>query len=424
MLNKKLCATLVAATVVAGSFSMAIFADTNNREIKFDANNRIQFIKKGETVNVTTTYGAITFVNGGNSVITGSGLEITGQSEGYSEIKLGQNTYGVVVTDTVKPSKVTFDNSKLNMYVGDTKTVTANVEPLNADLNGLSISEVTAKGATAKLTIDNKKLVDGKLSFDVKATETTPAGTYNIQVKSGSVNLGNVQVNVFNKITGMTLNVKNPVKVDYTIAGTTFNQITKVQLEIKKSFTPSFNFTPNTKTTKLANKNVTLISYNPSIAKIDGGKIVGVNEGDVLIKAISNDNPEVYQYILVNVYRPNLSSIKVVPAKNVSLSKITVGDTKAVEVQLNPLTTGQNKVEISIDKTDIIQFGTNNEQLGTNKLDNVTIENGKLTLYIKGIKDGTVNLTIKSKDNTSKYITSKITIIKPATATTKRTIKK
>lgn len=182
----------------------------------------------------------------------------------------------------------------------------------------------------------------------------------------------------------------------------------KLDLVTNQVFSPSVKFTENNQdiSKNILNKSLTLISYDPSVVKVQNGKIYALRPGKTLVKVISNDNPSVEKNLIVNVGYP----LSILGTSKKSLL-IKQNDTQQLKIILTPIDTIQNKVNISIRSSNIIKVVHYGVEI-KNLYNLVANQDGEIPIEITGLKEGYADITITSAYDSKKKVVVPIKIIK------------
>lgn len=307
---------MIDETPKADVYQGAVWSSSNTTIATVDKNGNVKGLKAGTVTikaNVGGKVGSKTIKVDPGTLVTSIKLNSTSKS-----LIKGQS---FTLTVTVAPTnaankKVTYKSSNKNVA-----TVDANGK-VTAKSAGTATITVTAsdgskKTATAKITVTNpvkvSSLTLNKTSqtiykgytFSLKVTVApTNANNKNVTYKSSNTNVATVNSNgkITAKATGTAIitvtaadgsgktatckvTVKNPVRV----TGVKLNS-TKITLNKGKTYQLSAIIAP----TNATNKNVTWISSNTKVAKIDSnGKVVAVAPGDVIITAKTKDRGKI-----------------------------------------------------------------------------------------------------------------------------------
>ena len=307
---------MIDETPKADVYQGAVWSSSNTAIATVDKNGNVKGLKAGTVTikaNVGGKVGSKTIKVDPGTLVTSIKLNSTSKS-----LIKGQS---FTLTVTVAPTnaankKVTYKSSNKNVA-----TVDANGK-VTAKSAGTATITVTAsdgskKTATAKITVTNpvkvSSLTLNKTSqtiykgytFSLKVTVApTNANNKNVTYKSSNTNVATVNSNgkITAKATGTAIitvtaadgsgktatckvTVKNPVRV----TGVKLNS-TKITLNKGKTYQLSAIIAP----TNATNKNVTWISSNTKVAKIDSnGKVVAVAPGDVIITAKTKDGGKI-----------------------------------------------------------------------------------------------------------------------------------
>ena len=307
---------MIDETPKADVYQGAVWSSSNTSIATVDKNGNVKGLKAGTVTikaNVGGKVGSKTIKVDPGTLVTSIKLNSTSKS-----LIKGQS---FTLTATVAPTnatnkKVTYKSSNTNVA-----TVDANGK-VTAKSAGTATITVTAsdgskKTATAKITVTNpikvSSLTLNKTSqtiykgytFSLKVTVTpTNATNKNVTYKSSNASVATVDSNgkITAKATGTAIitvtaadgsgktaickiTVKNPVRV----TGIKLNS-TKITLNKGKTYQLSAIIAP----TNATNKNVTWMSSNTKVAKVDSnGKVVAVAPGDVIITAKTKDGGKI-----------------------------------------------------------------------------------------------------------------------------------
>lgn len=253
---------------------------------------------------------------------------------------------------------ITVDQTTITLLPGDNATLVATVEPSDAKNKAV----IWSSADESIVTVDENGTITAKKVGKTTVTVTTKEGNFKAEV----------EVIVSNDVV--------------TAEGVSLDK-TKVNLGTGKTVTLKATVKP----ADASDKGVTWKSNNEKVAKVDrNGKVTAVGEGTATITVITNDGGH--------------KATATIIVKNVAVTKVTVNKTAIT------LTEGQTqKVVATVNPTDAtnkaVTWSSNNTGVAT------VDKNGN----IKGIKEGTAVITVKTKDG-NKTATVKVTVKAPVRA--------
>lgn len=290
-------------------------ADATNRDVTWESSN--------EAAVTVDANGKITAVGDGSATIT-----VTSKL-GYTDT--------CVVTVVVPVTGVTLDKTSLTLEEGQTDTLTATVEPDEADNKNITWSSsdetVATVDATGKVTAVNAGLAT--------ITVTTEDGA-----KTAVCN-----VTVIARVTGVTLDK------------------TALEVFVGRNDTLTATIAPADAT----DKTVTWSTSDAAVATVDAnGKVTGVAEGTATITVTTNDG--------------NFTASATVTVKPVACEGVTLPATSSVilgsKTTLTPTFTPADTTNKNV------TWSSSDETIAT------VDENG----VVKGVKSGTATITVTTED--------------------------
>lgn len=249
-----------------------------------------------------------------------------------------------VKTD-VEVTGILLDKGTLSLNVGDTAKITAKVMPDNA----------TDK--TVTWSSDNAKVASVDKNGNVKAVS---AGVVNISARTGKYS-ATCKVTVIEQ--GKKVEVES-IKLNKSKA----TVVKGKNITLKATISP-LNATDQTLTWKTSNKKVATVSKN--------GKVKGIKKGTAII-TVSTSNGKTAT-CKISVKNP-------VKVKSVKLNKTKATIKKGKTLQLKATVKPKNATNKAV------TWSSSNKKIAT------VSKNGK----VKGIKKGTVTITVKTKDGKKK----------------------
>ena len=407
---------------------------TSNIKVKKITNDKVKSYKSSNTkVATVTNNGVVKAVGKGSAyitVLTEGGLKAT---------------YEVVVTTetpkNVDVTSISLNKQKETIYVGNTLSLTANINPTNATNKSIkwtssdnSIATVTnglvkgikegsvtitatsnnGKTATCVVTVSKSKTT----SSEIKVESITLNNT-NVTVNEGSAALLMAKVspeNATNKTitwtssntsvatvtNGLIRGIKEgtttiTAKSSNGVVATSKVKVEKVQgevvvtsvtlnptsLNIKVGETSSI--TSAISPASATNKTITWSSSNPSVATVSGGIVKGIKEGSATITATSSNGKTATCNVTVTKTQTTVNVSSIILGKT-SL-EIKVGDSSTLTTTISPSN--------ATDKT--ITWTSSNTSVAT-------VNNGVVT----GKSVGTATITAKS--NNGKTATCTVTV--------------
>lgn len=262
-----------------------------------------------------------------------------------------------------KVTKVTISGNK-QMKEGDKKTYIANVSPAKAN------QKVTWKSSNKKIaTVNSQGQVTAKKMGSVTITATSKENSKIKGTKKITVTLS-ANINRYGPTAGVE-SISIPSTKTISIDS---------KAKLKVTYTPS-----NPK-----NSDITWKSSNKKVVTVDSdGTIVGHKTGTATVTATSKDNKNATSKCKVTVK-------KKVNVKNVSVSPksvgISVGETKTIVATVSPSTVYNKNVTYKSSDEKVAKVNSSGQ--------------------ITGKKKGNATITVKSKSDTSKKATVKVTVKK------------
>ena len=251
-----------------------------------------------------------------------------------------------VVADQIGVKTITLDPDKNTLETGETGQIIAVIEPVNATNREL----VWSSSDSSVATVDSKGVIKGLKSGTVTITAKTKDG----------------------KVVGTTtITVKViPTPTPKVITSLSFAQD---NISIKKGNT--LGLVVEVEPTELSNTELTWTSSDPSIVKIDeNGKITGVKEGTATITVTSPNGKKATCTVNVTVDTIEVKKIDLKPNKKT----LEAGETGQITAIIEP------------------ENATNRELVWSSSDSSIATVDSKGV--IKGIKEGTVTITAKTKD--------------------------
>jgi uncharacterized protein YjdB len=248
---------------------------------------------------------------------------------------------------------ISINSDSSNLYVSYKDTLKLTTTPANATNRNLVYR--SSDGAVA--TVDLNGVVTGKAAGTVTITATsaesnfTATKTYTvIYVPVTSLTLDSTSANVF--------------------AGSTF--------QLNATINPA----------KASNKGVVWSSSDTTVAKVNNnGTISGIKEGDVIVTAVSADNPAIAAHANIHVANVLATGITLQPSPAI----IGERDTLRVKVTFLPANTTIKKVTWSSS--------------------DATLATVDSTGLVTAIKQGTLTLTVNSQDGSGISATLPVTVV-------------
>lgn len=324
----------------------------------------LTFSSSDPSVAIVNQDGIIKGLKEGNAIITVSARNGIVKDTTYVTVyKKGTTTVvnGSPITTTTYPKSIKLDNTTLNLKQGTTSQVIATISPSNANQ---SISWSSSNPRVA--TVDSNGLI-----------RAVGIGTATIIARTVNDLTANVKVTVGD----YSLNVKNiMITTNYIVLPVGISK------QLAVAFTPA----------NASNKTVSWSSSNPSVATVDNsGNVKAISPGSAIIKATSNDGG--YTDTATIEVSSNRNEIA---AKTIAFaeSSYTVGVNGTIS--LTPIITPSNATFKSV------RFTSSDSSIAT------VDENG----VVKGIKEGTVNITAENYNNHLKATTTVIVKYIPVTS--------
>ena len=278
---------------------------------------------------------------------------ITGLKEGTATITVTSpngktaTVKVTVVTNEVKVDKIILNPSSLSLNVGDSKQVSAIIEPENATNREL----VWTSSNPSVATVDNNGVVKGV------SPGTT---TITVKTKDGTV------------VSEIIVTILAPTPTPLVIESLKFPQD---NISIKKG--DELGLVVEVIPSELASSKLTWTSSDPSIVSVDeNGVIKGLKEGTATITVTSPNGKTAIVKVTVVTDEVKVDKIILTPS---SLS-LNVGDSKQVSAKIEP------------------ENATNRELVWTSSNPSVATVDDKGV--IKGVNPGTTTIIVKTKDGT------------------------
>lgn len=324
----------------------------------------LTFSSSDPSVAIVNQDGIIKGLKEGNAIITVSARNGIVKDTTYVTVyKKGATTVvnGSPITTTTYPKSIKLDNTTLNLKQGTTSQVIATISPSDAN-QSISWSSSNTRVAT----VDSNGLI-----------RAVGIGTATIIARTVNDLTANVKVTVGD----YSLNVKNiMLTTNYIVLPVGISK------QLAVAFTPA----------NASNKTVTWSSSNPSVATVDNsGNVKAISPGSAIIKATSNDGG--YTDTATIEVTSNKNEID---EKTIAFSEgsYTVGVNGTIS--LTPIITPSNATFKSV------RFTSSDSSIAT------VDENG----VVKGIKEGTVNITAETYHNHLKATTTVIVKYIPVTS--------
>ena len=328
------------------------------------AGTNLTFSSSDPSVAIVNQDGIIKGLKEGNAIITVSARNGIVKDTTYVTVyKKGTTTVvnGSPITTTTYPKSIKLDNTTLNLKQGTTSQVIATISPSDANQ---SISWTSSNTRVA--TVDSNGLI-----------RAVGIGTATIIARTVNDLTANVKVTVGD----YSLNVKNiMITTNYIVLPVGISK------QLAVAFTPA----------NASNKTVTWSSSNPSVATVDNsGNVKAISPGSTIIKATSNDGGYTDTATIEVTSNKNEIDEKTIAF---SESSYTVGVNGTIS--LTPIITPSNATFKSV------RFTSSDSSIAT------VDENG----VVKGIKEGTVNITAETYHNHLKATTTVIVKYIPVTS--------
>ena len=324
----------------------------------------LTFSSSDPSVAIVNQDGIIKGLKEGNAIITVSARNGIVKDTTYVTVyKKGATTVvnGSPITTTTYPKSIKLDNTTLNLKQGTTSQVIATISPSDANQ---SISWTSSNTRVA--TVDSNGLI-----------RAVGIGTATIIARTVNDLTANVKVTVGD----YSLNVKNiMITTNYIVLPVGISK------QLAVAFTPA----------NASNKTVSWSSSNPSVATVDNsGNVKAISPGSTIIKATSNDGGYTDTATIEVTSNKNEIDEKTIAF---SESSYTVGVNGTIS--LTPIITPSNATFKSV------RFTSSDSSIAT------VDENG----VVKGIKEGTVNITAETYYNHLKATTTVIVKYIPVTS--------
>ena len=323
---------------------------------------KIYTIKKGDKQNLiaiikpsSLSGSKLTWKSSDSSVVTvDANGKIAGLKEGKAIITVtspnGKTATCVVkvVADQIDVKSITLNPDKNTLDTGETGQIIAVIEPVNATNREL----VWSSSDSSVATVDSKGVIKGIKSGTVTITAKT---------KDGKV-VGTTTITV--KVT------PTPVPTPKVITSLSFAQD---NISIKKGNT--LGLVVEVEPAELSNTKLTWTSSDSSIVKVDeNGKITGIKEGTATITVTSPNGKKATCTVNVTVDTIEVEEITLIPDK----TTLEINETGQITAIIEPENATNRELVWSSSDPSIVTVDSNG--------------------VIKGIKEGTVTITAKTKD--------------------------
>lgn len=324
----------------------------------------LSFTSSDPSVAIVNQQGVVKGLKEGNTIITVSARNGIVKDTTYVTVyKKGATT--VVDGDPIKttnyPKTITLDNTELNLKLGTTSQVIATVSPSDANQ---SVSWSSSNSRIA--TVDSNGLIK---AVGIGST-TIIARTVNDLTASVKVTVGDYSLGV--KSIMITTNY--------------------IVLPVGSAKRLVVAFTP----ANASNKTITWSSSNPSVATVDSsGNVKAISTGSTIIKATAADGG--YTDTATIEVSSNKNEIE---EKTIAFSESSYTVGVNATISLTPIITPSNATFKSV------RFTSSDSSIAT------VDDNG----VVKGIKEGTVNITAETYHNHLKATTTIIVKYIPVTS--------
>ena len=323
---------------------------------------KIYTIKKGDKQNLiaiikpsSLSGSKLTWKSSDSSIVTvDANGKIAGLKEGKAIITVtspnGKTATCVVkvVADQIDVKTITLNPDKNTLDTGETGQIIAVIEPVNATNREL----VWSSSDSSVATVDSKGVIKGIKSGTVTITAKT---------KDGKV-VGTTTITV--KVT------PTPPPTPKVITSLSFAQD---NISIKKGNT--LGLVVEVEPAELSNTKLTWTSSDSSIVKVDeNGKITGIKEGTATITVTSPNGKKATCTVNVTVDTIEVEKITLIPDK----TTLEINETGQITAIIEPENATNRELVWSSSDPSIVTVDSNG--------------------VIKGIKEGTVTITAKTKD--------------------------
>lgn len=317
----------------------------------------VTFVSSNSNIATVSNTGVVTGVKPGNAII------MVTTSAGVSE----SLPIKVKVTD-IKPVKLTTTNS-LTIQAGKSMVINTNIEPNNTTDKKIKWTS----SDTSIAVVNSDGIVTG-----------IDAGNCMITATLGNLTaVTNVVISEV-KVTGIDVNMTN---INMNIGDT---------IVVKASILP----------VNATNTNVSWVSSDTNVIKVDNGRLLALKEGSSIVKAISKGNPNVFTEIVVNVSKRDVESFKL----SHSQVLLTEGETAKIKVSnILPKNADYKKAYYEISDLDIASVDENGNVTGKKA------GSTKLTVYVDGISK-TIDVTVFEKGDKVYFIDTYIDSSEPSDA--------
>ena len=231
------------------------------------SNTAVTWSSSDETIAKVDSTGKVTAVKAGNATITATA---------NSDTNIKASCTVTVSTANVAVTSVTLDKTSLDLAVNGTYTLTATVAPANA--SNKAVSWVSSNESIAKVEGEGKvtALKDGTATITVTA-------------KDGSKKTASCKVTVSN-VSAITLDK------------------TSLELAVNGTHTLVATTTP-------AGAAVTWSSSDPTVAKVEGGKVTALKDGTATITAKAGEKTATCKVTVGKKYDPKTDTTKLLKDK-------------------------------------------------------------------------------------------------------------
>ena len=306
----------------------------------------VEYTSSNTSVATVDSSGKITAVAGGTATITCTAKDGSGVSA----------TCAVTVSDKILVTKITLEDSQLNLSVGDEYSMQATITPSNADN-----SDVTWTSSNTSVVTVTGQVINGK-KYGVITAVGAGTATITCAATDGSGKTASCGVTVKAPVTKITNLSLSPGETEMSVGGV---------VQLKATITPS----------NATNQTLEWSSYNDNIATVDSnGKVTGVAEGVTLIEAATTDGSNIDATAIITVAKETIYITSI--TLNKTTIDLPIGDTFTLEAKVLP----ENATDKQLD------FSSSNTNVAT--VDSLTGE-------IKGISDGTAIISCKSTDGSN-----------------------
>lgn len=255
----------------------------------------------------------------GQSFISYDGNRFTDLKDAYG----GSVTAAIYAGTKNAVVELASSSSSASIYTNKTSTAAYNITTSQIDNNqtlNIKITDKNGTDKTSQFTVTGNTVNSDAAALRIAAKSTTPTGSYNVEVKydTKKINL-NLNVETYVYVTGILM------------------ETTNVNLN------SSLTLLPVIQPSNAINKSVTYQVTDTSIAKIEGGKVIGLKEGSTTLKIIALDGSGINKSVNLIVTNILKSSSRYQINDNYI---INVSENTNYQTFMTNINNSDNKVEI------------------------------------------------------------------------------